>query len=504
MLYLTTQIRRSRGSRARQACIPALAGAVLLLLTLLPNVARADTGTIYYVQQGPKPSSLMAVQPDGAALRDISPSSLEGNGSFLFPSASPAGGSMAFLFSPPKDPPQLWISQVDGSDARQVPWPLTPWGKASWSPGGQHFALIGLAEDSGVIFVASRDGNELTRLPIPQTSPLGSVIGAHDPVWSPDGNQIAYLLQILRPNGHTAWEVRTHSLIGPDDRHLYLSPDWSNFGWDVRDLWDWSPDGQWLLVTTNGTFGDRVRRLATDQSETIELLGPDDNGQGYSGASFSPEGTRLAYSRYTPQLGLTYFLYAGESGTSDATRVTAQVNYTEEWPDWASSPPDGALALQGLPEDIAVDATGPSGAVVTYVPPTAIDGGGEMLSVACDPQSSSTFPIGTTTVFCTATEPDNPNNSVSGSFAVRVRGTAEQLENLADVVEGIGPGGSLANKIASIQKQLDEGNIDDACGTLRAFVRQVESQADKHIAAGPAATLIASAQRIQQVVPCTS
>ena len=66
-----------------------------------------------------------------------------------------------------------------------------------------------------------------------------------------------------------------------------------------------------------------------------------------------------------------------------------------------------------------VDATGPSGAVVTYVA-VASDPCG-LASLACVPPSGSTFPIGTTTVTCRAV--DNAGNANSCTFAITVLGS---------------------------------------------------------------------------------
>jgi hypothetical protein len=65
-----------------------------------------------------------------------------------------------------------------------------------------------------------------------------------------------------------------------------------------------------------------------------------------------------------------------------------------------------------LPGTITAEATGPSGAVVTYVATAA---GGEL--VTCVPPSGSTFPLGTTTVNCSAT---NAAGTTVGTFDVTV------------------------------------------------------------------------------------
>jgi hypothetical protein len=71
-------------------------------------------------------------------------------------------------------------------------------------------------------------------------------------------------------------------------------------------------------------------------------------------------------------------------------------------------------------------------------------------------------------------------------------------------VRGVGPGTSLADKVASMQADLASGDTSDACGTLNAFIHEVQAQTRESIRAGEAATLVAAAQQIEAVIPCTS
>jgi len=66
-----------------------------------------------------------------------------------------------------------------------------------------------------------------------------------------------------------------------------------------------------------------------------------------------------------------------------------------------------------LPADFTVEATGPDGAVVTYTVSTS-----QGATVACVPPPGATFPLGTTTVQCTAT--DTFNQTTTGTFSVTV------------------------------------------------------------------------------------
>lgn len=80
-----------------------------------------------------------------------------------------------------------------------------------------------------------------------------------------------------------------------------------------------------------------------------------------------------------------------------------------------------APAFSGVPSTITEEATGPTGAAVTFTPPTATDIVDGAVTVNCDYNSGDTFPLGTTTVTCTAT--DAATNSDSVTFDVIVEDT---------------------------------------------------------------------------------
>jgi hypothetical protein len=78
-----------------------------------------------------------------------------------------------------------------------------------------------------------------------------------------------------------------------------------------------------------------------------------------------------------------------------------------------------APVIEGL-VNIVVEANGPSGSVVTFSP-TATDDVDGSVAVSCLPPSGSTFPLGTTTVVCSAS--DAAGHKTTGSFTVTVRDT---------------------------------------------------------------------------------
>lgn len=72
----------------------------------------------------------------------------------------------------------------------------------------------------------------------------------------------------------------------------------------------------------------------------------------------------------------------------------------------------------GTPADIAVSTADDGGAIVGYAVPSASDVVDADPTVACAPASGTVFPVGTTTVTCTAT--DDSANAASSSFDVTV------------------------------------------------------------------------------------
>jgi hypothetical protein len=56
-----------------------------------------------------------------------------------------------------------------------------------------------------------------------------------------------------------------------------------------------------------------------------------------------------------------------------------------------------------------------------------------------------------------------------------------QLDDLPTAVLGVGPGTSLADKVADVQTALGEGDLAMACAGLRAFADQVRAQSGKSL-----------------------
>jgi uncharacterized protein len=95
--------------------------------------------------------------------------------------------------------------------------------------------------------------------------------------------------------------------------------------------------------------------------------------------------------------------------------------------------PEPTPPVLHLPADITAEASSPGGAIVGYAA-TASDARDTNVVVTCTPQSGSLFPLGKTSVNCSAT--NSRNKTAEGSFGVTVVDTTPPLVTLNGVNNG--------------------------------------------------------------------
>ena len=137
-------------------------------------------------------------------------------------------------------------------------------------------------------------------------------------------------------------------------------------------------------------------------------------------------------------LGATTVTCTATDATGNQTAVSFQVEVS-----FLAAVADTTPPSLGLPDDVTAVATGPSGATVTYAPPTATDLMDPTPTVACLPASGTVFGLGATTVTCRAT--DASGNQAQAGFEVTVSDrTPPTLAQPADVMVGAeGPAGAV-------------------------------------------------------------
>lgn len=156
-----------------------------------------------------------------------------------------------------------------------------------------------------------------------------------------------------------------------------------------------------------------------------------------------------------------------------------------------------------VPATVGVDATGPGGAAASYTV-TVTDDTDPAPVWSCAPASGATFPIGDTTVACTAT--DASANTATATFVVHVRGAAEQLAALRTKVAALGlkplVAASLDLELRAAQAALAAGRPKLACAALDLSAIEVRLLSPAQIHAADAADLMSAATRIRAVLGC--
>lgn len=117
---------------------------------------------------------------------------------------------------------------------------------------------------------------------------------------------------------------------------------------------------------------------------------------------------------YDPHADTLYFVNAND-GLYKTTNASDRLDVPIDV-DADSTPP--VLALPNL---VIEEATSAAGAVVDYIAAADDVGGDGPITPDCEPASGAVFPLGTTTVMCTAT--DSSGNSSTGDFDVVVQDT---------------------------------------------------------------------------------
>jgi hypothetical protein len=154
----------------------------------------------------------------------------------------------------------------------------------------------------------------------------------------------------------------------------------------------------------------------------------------------------------------------------------------------------------GMPANLTVNATMPSGAMVSFNMIYGDNVG--VSSVSCDRNSGTVFPMGATVVSCTAV--DAAGNSKSASFTVTVLDAAQQIVSLVEFIRGMPiPEPQRTQLTDALGTALSNPrNVAIACPAFTGFISLVQNNTPKYIPADKSAQVIVDASRIKDVIGC--
>ena len=406
------------------------------------------------------------------------------------------------------DPGGIEVVNADGSGSAQrvLEDPAVMSMGLTWSPNCSRIAyghaddsLDGVNEHIWALNVTSGTSTQLT---------TGTTLD-RSPDWSPNGAKIAFTS--TRQAGATANGSTNHLLYamnsdGTGVSRLTTLAD-PNASLHERDP-SWKPDGTAIVVRSDTDFGESgplgpLVVVAADGSIRTALTTTDGP---FSGANpvWSPDGTKIVVGSFGQFSGLQVY----DVGAQTATALSSG----DAEPDWVASngscggSTDTVPPTLTLPANFGVDATSPGGANVPFTA-TATDNVAPAPSVTCVPAALSLFPIGDTTVSCTAK--DAAGNTATGTFTIHVRGAVEQLQRLAAKILA-DPGialrtrSTLAAQIQGFVAVLARGVLPPrvTCLAMSIGLAEVRALPPFSISAASRANIVADIQRIRAVLGC--
>jgi TolB protein len=171
------------------------------------------------------------------------------------------------------------------------------------------------------IHTIREDGSQLRRLTSQDRWRL-------EPVWSPDGTKIAYLVQL----GSGVWAIGTMDASGTH-RTRVLDGLPAGYGYFPESL-DWSPSGSKLLFSSFGSKGGAIFKVNLDGSGLRKLTTQEEQGWG---AAWSPDGSLIAFQ--SPTNRGTGISVMKPDGTGRSLIVARGNNSSPSWS------PDGTRLL---------------------------------------------------------------------------------------------------------------------------------------------------------------
>ena len=239
-----------------------------------------------------------------------------------FPAWSPDGTRIAWVSGPSFTDGDVWVANADGSEARQLTdLPGRAW-RPTWSPDGLRIA-----------FVTDAEGSETWTAVVDEDVPPRSIVPAHWPSWTADGEQ----LLITVGDSFEVAKLATIDLVEADVTALPIDLPNSSEG-------TIGPDGSIAFVSSATDYADQDPATWNEdiwlappggEGELIQLTTTPEND--HWPPSFSPDGAWIAYTHDAPLPDPTARIALTAPGVPEPIYLTDGSAY-DAFPAWKPVP----------------------------------------------------------------------------------------------------------------------------------------------------------------------
>lgn len=212
---------------------------------------------------------------DGSAAKRLTP---EGRGPDFYPLVSPDGRSIAFISAEDRQF-DLWVEAIDGSQRRKLTYDKAIDTMPAWSPDSSRIVFVSDRGGSSDVWSIGVDGSGLQQITSNSTEEAS-------PAYSPDGSKLIYVSNQDRGN-FDLWlqDMQANKVVQltrkEADRSRYSDggPSWSPDGTRIAySRWD----GHWEIWT-----------MAADGTQAKQLTASSEHS---GDPRYSPDGRRIYYT----------------------------------------------------------------------------------------------------------------------------------------------------------------------------------------------------------------
>ena len=235
----------------------------------------------------------------------------------------PVHGRIAFV-SDRDGNPEIYVVNADGTDLTRLTDTPGAEGEPVWSPDGQRIAFL-----YGDIYVMNADGTDRTQI-------TDISAGKENIAWSPDGQRILFRVVFSRTSNARGWVIYVVNADGTGITQLTTT--YTQGPPELRSQIGWSPDSRRIVFSSEGN----IYSVRADEGRRPPRLLLANGVQ----PAWSPDGQSIAFVSSISGNREIYVMNADGSGEA---RLTYNSSHDEE-PVWS---PDGQrIAFRSFRDDV--------------------------------------------------------------------------------------------------------------------------------------------------------